>query len=75
MQVERTVARLLGVQVDLPRLAQRVGLDEVALVVHVEAVVDGVVLEVGDEPGDVDDGHAASLPRPCARPTAATGGY
>ena len=57
MQVERAAAGLLGVQVDLPRLAQRVGLDEVALVVHVEAVVDGVVLELGDEPGDVDGGH------------------
>ena len=34
------------------------------LVVHVEPVVDGVVLEVGDEAGDVDDGHrATSLPR------------
>ena len=63
MQVERAAARLLGVQVDLPGLAQRVGLDEVALVVHVEAVVDGVVLEVGDEPGDVDGGHGPSLPR------------
>jgi hypothetical protein len=29
----------------------------VPLVVHVEAVLDGVVLEIGDEPGDVDDGH------------------
>ena len=59
VQVERPAARLLGVQVDLPGLPQRVGLDEVALVVHVEPVVDGVVLEVGDEPGDVDGGHGA----------------
>ena len=59
VQVERAAAGLLGVEVDLPRLAQRVGLDEVALVVHVEPVVDGVVLEVGDEPGDVDDGHVS----------------
>ena len=54
MEVEGDVARLLRVQVDLPGLAQRVGLDEVPLVVDVEAVVDGVVLEFGDEPGDVD---------------------
>ena len=59
----RAAAGLLGVEVDLPRLAQRVGLDEVALVVHVEAVVDGVLLEVGDEAGDVDDGHAARSSR------------
>ena len=40
VQVERAAARLLGVQVDLPRLAQRVRLDEVPLVVDVEPVVD-----------------------------------
>ncbi len=57
VQVERAAARLLGVQIDLPGLAQRVGLDEVPLVVHVELVVDGVVLQVGDEAGDVDDGQ------------------
>ena len=61
MQVERAAARLLGMEVDLPGLAQRVGLDEVALVVHVEAVVDGVILELGDEAGDVDDGHSTSF--------------
>ncbi len=66
MQVERAAAGLLGMEVDLPRLAQRVGLDEVALVVHVEPVVDGVILEIGDEAGDVDDGHGTSLPRRAA---------
>ena len=58
VEVERPAARLLRVEVDLPRLAQGVGLDEVPLVVHVEPVVDGVVLEVGDEAGHVDDGHS-----------------
>ena len=57
VEVDRALAGLLGVEVDLPGLAERVGLDEVALVVDVEAVVDGVVLEVGHEPGHVDDGH------------------
>ena len=57
VEVDRTLAALLGVQVDLPGLAQRVALDEVPLVVHVEAVLDRVVLEVGDEAGDVDDCH------------------
>ena len=57
MKVERSVARLLGMEVDLPRLAQRVGLDEVAFVVHVEPVIGGVVLQIGDEAGDVDHGH------------------
>ncbi len=58
VQVDRTVARLLGVEVDLPQLAQRVRLDEVPLVVHVEPVVDGVALQFGDESGDIDDCHA-----------------
>ena len=57
VQVDGAVARLLGVQVHLPQLAQRVRLDEVALVVHVEAVVDRVTLQVGDEAGDIDDCH------------------
>ena len=58
VQVDRPAARLLGVQVDLPQLAQRVGLDEVPLVVDVEPVVDRLALEVGDESRDVDDCHA-----------------
>ena len=57
MEVERTAAGLLGVEVHLPGLAQRVRLDEVALVVHVEPVLDGVVLQVGDEAGDVEHRH------------------
>ena len=36
VEVDRALAPLFGVQVDLPRLAQRVALDEVPLVVHVE---------------------------------------
>ena len=58
VQVERAAAPLLGVQVDLPDLAERVGLDEVPLVVDVESVVDGMVLQVGDVPGDVDGSHS-----------------
>ena len=60
VEVERSAARVLGVEVDLPRLAEGVGLDEVAFVVDVEAVVDGVVLEVGDEAGHIDDRHGVS---------------
>ena len=44
-------------QVHLEELAHRVGLDEVPLVMDVEAVLGGVVLEIGDESGDVDDCH------------------
>ena len=58
MQVDRPGARLLRVEIDLPQLAERVGLHEVAFVVDVEAVVDGLTLHVGDEPGDIDDCHA-----------------
>src|SRR5205807_6670517 len=53
VEVEGPAAPLLWMQVDLPDLTQRVRLDEVALVVDVEAVVDGVVLELGDVAGDV----------------------
>ena len=57
MQIERAVARLFRMEIDLPRLTQRVRLDEVPLVVHMETVVGGVVLQIGDEAGDVDHGH------------------
>jgi hypothetical protein len=66
VEVERATAALLGVKVDLPGLPQRVGLHEVALVVDVEAVLDGVVLQLGDVAGDVEGGHA---PRVEAGPT------
>ena len=59
MKVDRASAALLGVQVDLPELAERVGLDEVPLVVHVELVIDRMILELGHVTGDVDDGHSA----------------
>ena len=61
VQVDRPAARLLRVQVDLPQLAQRVGLDEVPLVVDVETVIDRLALEVGDEAGDVNDRHRHPL--------------
>ena len=35
----------------------RSGLHEVALVVHMETVIDRVTLEVGHETGDIDDCH------------------
>ena len=65
VEVDGPLAPLLRVEVDFPVLAQRVALDEVALVVDVEPVLDRVVLEVGHEPRDVDDSHlycSASIP-------------
>ena len=58
MQVERASAPLLGVQVDFPDLPQRVRLDEVPLVVHVESVDDGMILQVGDVTRDVNGSHS-----------------
>ncbi len=61
MEIEGSSAGLVGVQVDLERLAHRVGLHEVPLVVHVEPVIGRMVLEIGDEAGDVDYGHVEML--------------
>jgi hypothetical protein len=33
----------------------------VALVMHMEPMVDGVVLQLGDKPRDVDHGHGPSV--------------
>lgn len=57
VKVEGPVAGLLGVQVDFPSLAEGVSFDEMSLVVHVEPMVHGVVLELGDVPGYIDNGH------------------
>ena len=56
-EVEWSAAGRLGMEVDLEGLMHGVGLDEVAFVVDVEAVICGVVLQVGHEACDVDDGH------------------
>jgi hypothetical protein len=57
MEVERSAATLFGMEVHLPDLSERVGLDEVSLVVDVESVVDRVVLEVGHVAGNVNSRH------------------
>ena len=57
VQIERSAAALLGVQVHLPHLSKRVGLDEMALVVDVEPVVHRVIFQVGHIAGDVDCCH------------------
>ena len=59
MEIERTPAALLGMQVDLPQLAQRIRLDEMALVVHMEPVIHGMALQLCDESGHIDDCHAS----------------
>jgi hypothetical protein len=45
------------VEVHLPELAQRVGLDEVALIVDVESVIDSVVFQLGYVTWDIDNRH------------------
>src|SRR5690606_24481302 len=60
VEIERTATTRLGMEIHLPRLAQRVGLDDVPLVVDMETVIDGVFLEIGNEAGDVD-GHESRL--------------
>jgi hypothetical protein len=44
VQVQRTAASLLGVEVDFPNLTQGVRLDKVPLVVDMKPVVNGVIL-------------------------------
>jgi myo-inositol-1(or 4)-monophosphatase len=57
VQIEGTAAPVLRVELDLPYLAERVRLDEMALVMDVETMVDGVILEVGHVSGHIDDCH------------------
>ena len=55
MEVKRAAAGGLWVQIDLEGLGHAVGLHEVPLVVHVEAMVSGVTLQVGDETWHIDE--------------------
>ena len=57
MKVERTAAGVFGVKIDFPGLAHGIGINEVPLVMHMEGMVDRVVLEISNEPGNVDDRH------------------
>jgi myo-inositol-1(or 4)-monophosphatase len=57
VEVEGATAPVFGVELHLPDLAERVGLDEMALVVHMEAMVNRVILEIGHVPGHIDDCH------------------
>jgi len=67
MEVERPAARLLGVEVYLPRLTHRVGFDEVPFVVDVKLMVNGVVFDVGHEAWNIDDGQFLTLRTATAR--------
>ncbi len=66
MEVDRAFASAFRVKIDFPELSERVGLDEVPLVVHVEAMVDRLTLHVGDETRYVDDCHRCGHYRPDA---------
>ena len=75
VEIDRAFAALFGMEIDLPGLAERVRLDEMALVVHVEPVLDRVILQIGNESRNVDDGHRVRgyrTPRRSAAPTSAT---
>jgi hypothetical protein len=53
VNINRTATGRLGVEVNLPRLAEGVGLDKVSLVVNMKAMVYGVVFQVGDKTGHI----------------------
>ena len=57
VQINGSAASVFGVQIDLPRLTQRISLDEMALVMDVKTVGHRVVLEVRDETSDINGSH------------------
>ena len=60
MEVDGATAAFLRVKVDLPELTERVRLDEVPLVVHVESVIDSMIFELGHVAGHVNDRHVVA---------------
>jgi hypothetical protein len=61
VEVEWATAPIFWVEVDFPDLTERVGLDEMTFVVYVKPMIDRVILELGDIPGNIDSGHASRL--------------
>jgi len=57
VEVDRAATALLWVEVDLPELTERIGLDEMSLVVDVKTVINGVIFELGNVASDVNDRH------------------
>ena len=57
VQIDRSTTSVFGVQIDFPRLAQRVRLDEVSFVVHMEPMRHSVVFQISDESSDIYSGH------------------
>jgi myo-inositol-1(or 4)-monophosphatase len=57
VEIEGSPAPIFRMELHLPDLAKGVGLHEVALVVHVESMVNRVILEVGHVSGHIDDCH------------------
>jgi hypothetical protein len=57
VEIERAATTVFGVQLYFPYLAEGVGLDEMTLIVNMEPMVDGMILEVGHISGHVDDCH------------------
>jgi hypothetical protein len=62
VEVERTAAAFLGMEVHLPHLPKGVRLDEMPLVVYVKPVIDRVILQVRNVSGDVDGCHSGGEP-------------
>ena len=60
VEIERPTTSLFWMRIDFPRLVEGVRLDEVALVMDVKAVLDGVILQIGHESVDVDCCHVHS---------------
>jgi hypothetical protein len=62
MKVDGAVASLFWMQVNFPQLAKGIGLNEVSFIVNMESMVHRMALEVCNEPGYINHGHAGTLP-------------
>ena len=60
VEIEWPTARMLWVEVHLECLTHRVRLDEVPLIMNMEAVMGCMIFQVGDETCDIDDRHDVS---------------
>jgi len=59
VKIEWASTSFFGVQIHLPHLAKRISLNEMSLVVDVEAVVDSMIFEICNISGNIDDSHGS----------------
>jgi len=62
VKIKWSTAAIFGVEINFIGLTQRVGLDKVSLIVHVEPMVGRMFFEISNISSNINGGHGFTLP-------------